>query len=387
MKKIIISLIIIFMASGCWNYKELNDYAIATGMAIDYVDGKYMVSFLILNGNKLEKKSSDSQYHSVLYSGSGVTIYEAIKNIDLILPKQLYIGHLNSLVISDSVAKIGLYDVVEYLLEDSQLKKDFYVVLAKESRASDILSMTTPITDNSLESISNNIYSSNKTQGNIISKTYNDIIYDLVNIGIDTSISSYIIVGNKEEGANIDNLESVEPKSYIKLDDLGIFKGDKLIGWANKKLSSCINIINNNINELYINIPCNDGYIVVNTNNLKTIRDISKNYIKINTIGDASIKEVTCDIDYNDNKNINELKSKINKEIKDIIYEGYMFARNYESDVFGFGLDYYRNNSTDYKKINFNDLYLSIEPEINVNVKIDNNGNIKKNIERIANEN
>lgn len=382
MKKIIISFIIIFMVSGCWNYNELNDYAIATSMAIDYIDDKYVISFLISNGNNLGKESNDSQYQSVLYSGSGVTIYEAIKNIGLILPKQLYIGHLNSLVISDSVAKIGLYDVVDFLLEDSQSKKDFYVFLAKDSSAKDILSITTPIADNLYQSISNDMNSSYKLHGSITLKTFNDVLYDLANEEIDSAINSYVIVYDGE-----DNIESVEPKAYIKLDDLGIFKGDKLVGWANKKQSSGINIINNNINELYINIPCNDGYIVVNTNNLKTIRDISKNYIKINTIGDASIKEVTCDIDLYNNKTINELNNKINNEIKDILYEGYMFSKDNNSDVLGLGLQYYRNNLVEYKKINFNDLYLSIEPEININVKIKNNGNIKKNIERIANEN
>lgn len=44
MKKIILSLFIL-MLCGCWNYNELNNYSIATGMAIDYEDNKYIVSF------------------------------------------------------------------------------------------------------------------------------------------------------------------------------------------------------------------------------------------------------------------------------------------------------------------------------------------------------
>ena len=287
MKKIIISFFILFGVCGCWNYKELNDYAIANGMAIDYIDNKYNVSFLISNGKKIENKSSNSQYQSFIYSGSGDTISDAVNDIGLIIPKQLYIGELNSIVISEEVAKNGLYDALEYLLEDSKSKKNFFVVLAKDSLAKDILSVTTQISDNLSESISNNIQSSNRSQGSIVSKTFNDIIYELVNDGIDTFISSYTIVGNKDMGVTNDDLESNEPKSYIKYDNLGIFKGDKLVGWADSNQSNGINIINNDVNELYLNIPCDDGYVVVNTTDLHSKKEIGKDFVKINTTGNA----------------------------------------------------------------------------------------------------
>ena len=385
MKKIILSMSLIIMMSGCWNYNELNNYSIATGMAIDYKDDKYIVSFLISNGKREISSSNKSTYHSTLYSGEGITIYEAIKNIELISTKQLYIGHLTSIVISEEVARRGLYDSLEYLLEDFSSKKNFYVVLAKGSSAKDILSITNPLTDFSSESISDNIEASNKLQGNIIAKTYNDVIYDLVNDGIDTAISSYVIVGDTKKGVTDENLNSVEPSAYIKLDDLGIFKGDKLVALADKEKSMGINIINNNVDDIYINIDCDSGYIVVTANNLKTEKEISKGSIKINTIGSATIKEITCNINLEDENNIKKLKIKVNNKIKDIIKDGYMFARDNGSDIFGLGLTLYRNHPLYYKNIDWYDNYLKIEPEINVDINIENNGTLK-NTMRLANE-
>ena len=63
-----------------------------------------------------------------------------------------------------------------------------------------------------------------------------------------------------------------------------------------------------------------------------------------------------------------------------------MLARNNGSDVFGFGLDYYRNNPREYSQINWYDVYSKIEPEIKVSVNIKSSGNLKQSIERIANE-
>lgn len=385
MKKITLS-IFILMLCGCWNYNELNDYAIATGMAIDYTDDKYEVSFLISNGKKIENQSSNSQYQSILYSGSGVTIYEAIKNIGLISPKKLYIGHLNSIVVSDVVARKGLYDSMELLLEETGSKNDFFVVLAKDSKAKDILSITSPMTDFSSESISNNIASSHRLQGSIIAKTYNDIIYELINDGIDTAISSYIIVGDKEKGMTLDNLESVEPKSYIKLDELGIFKDDKLVAWADKDKSSGINIINNDVTEVYVNIDCNGGHIVINTTDLNTKSNISKDNIKIKTTGTASIKEVTCNINLEDEDSINKLKKKLDNNIKNMIKDGYMFARDNGADVFGFGMSFYKNNPNEYKSIDWYEVYSKIEPSIDVDIDLKNSGNLKQSEMRIANE-
>ena len=65
MKKIILSIFILICISGCFNYNELNNYSIASGMAIDFKDDKYLVSFLISNGKKVENESSNSQYQAV----------------------------------------------------------------------------------------------------------------------------------------------------------------------------------------------------------------------------------------------------------------------------------------------------------------------------------
>ena len=157
------------------------------------------------------------------------------------------------------------------------------------------------------------------------------------------------------------------------------------MAWADKEKSMGINIINNNVDDIYINIDCDSGYIVVTANNLKTEKEISKGSIKSNTIGSATIKEITCNINLEDENNIKKLKIKVNNKIKDIIKDGYMFARDNGSDIFGLGLTLYRNHPLYYKNIDWYDNYLKIEPEINVDINIENNGTLK-NTMRLANE-
>ena len=51
MKKILL-LPLIFLMCGCWNYKELNNLAMTTGIAIDKIDNDYHVTLLISNSKK-----------------------------------------------------------------------------------------------------------------------------------------------------------------------------------------------------------------------------------------------------------------------------------------------------------------------------------------------
>lgn len=386
MKKIIVSLFILFFISGCWNYNELNDYAVATGMAIDYTNNQYLVSFLISNSKKKDSSANNAQYQSVLFSGEGETIYEAWKNVGLISPKQIYIGHLNSIVISEEVAKQGLYDCLEFLLEDPLSKKNFDIVLAKGSTAKDVLKITTPMTDFSSQTISENIKSTNKLQGRVVEKSFNDIIYELINDGIDTSINGFVIVGDVKEGESLENLETTEPIAYIKIDNLGIFKDDKLVAWADKDQSRGINIINNDVIELYLITKCGDGKVGVKTQKLNTKTNVSKNKIEIDTTGIALINEVTCDIDLEDPENIEKLEKDFNKQIKDYIEKGFTFAQSYNSDIFGFGHSLYHNNVKEYKSIDWYSVYKKIKPEITVDITIKSSGALQQSIERISNE-
>ena len=94
MKKIfnsIVFIIIIFTLSGCFNYKEINDYAIVSGISIDENKeksvNKYKVGIQIMNAKKDEE--SDRSLIT-FYEASGKTIYDALEKIMLDSPKELW---------------------------------------------------------------------------------------------------------------------------------------------------------------------------------------------------------------------------------------------------------------------------------------------------------
>ena len=356
MKKIILLFILLFCICGCWNYKELDDYSIITGISIDKSDDTYEVSVLISNASKSSGESPDSsQSKSVLYSSKGNSIFKALKDIALISPKELYLDHFSILVISEEIAKEGIYNVVDFFLRYPNSRKDFSVAIAKDCKAKDTLKIITPITDFPSQSIADNLMFSTNLQGTISNVNYNELIYNLIAPGKEVVMNSIKIIGDKKEGSKSENIESSEPKTYLKLSNLAIFKDDKFVSWTSEEESYGINIINDKTTEMYIKIKINDGYVVVNPVNFKTDIKVkfknTKPQISIIASGNAKIMEVNGKIDLANNYVIEEIQKKANEKIKNYIKKGIKVASDNETDIFGFGLKIYKNNPDYFNKI------------------------------------
>ncbi len=381
MKRLILVISLIIICTGCFNYSELNDYAIATGMAIDKSDDGYEVSMLISNS----PKSSEKNYTTVVYSGKGKTIYEAIKEIGLISPKELYIGHLSILIISDSVAKDGINSVLEFLLQEPRSKKNFYIALSKGNKAKDVLSITSPLTDFPSQNLATNLKATTNLQGSISAIDFNTLLYKLVNKGVDLTLNGFVIVGDIKDGVKESNMETNKPASYIKLTNQAIFKDDKLIAWANKNESRGINIINDKIHEMYIRVKCDNGDIVVDTNTLETKKSVDKKgNITLNTTGKASISEITCDIDLTKPSNIKRIENKVNNKIKELELKAINLSKKYSTDIFGIGLMYYQDYPRIYNKIkDYDKFYKNIKFKTSVDIKINTSGSIKQTLKNI----
>lgn len=387
MKKIIISIVILLLLSGCGNYQELNKFSIVTGIAIDKSNNGYEVSVLIANSPKNNTDSETGESRVVVYSGNGDTIYTAIKDIGLISAKELYLGHFSLLVISEDVASIGINDVIDVFLRESSSKKNFFVAIAKDCKAKDTLKVITPLSNFPSQSISDNLASTTKLQGIVANVSFNDLLSNLKRPGIDTAINSINIIGSPKEGSNKENIEESEPKTYVKLGNLGLFNKDRLVYWTSHEESLGINIVRNKIEQMYIPLEYKDTKITIDTTRVSTEfsvkleNDTPKVYIT--TKGEAKFVEVLGDIDLNNDKNIKEINTLLNKEIKKSIEKGIQAAFNNNSDVFGFGLKFYQEYPKYFNKVkdNWNESLSNLDINIKTNVILKTRGSSQNSLE------
>ena len=81
MKKIILLIPLLCLLTGCYNYRELNDLAIISGVSVSKDKNTYKITTEVVNPKKEQDTSSGKEPDYVIYEGSGSSMQEAFRNI------------------------------------------------------------------------------------------------------------------------------------------------------------------------------------------------------------------------------------------------------------------------------------------------------------------
>lgn len=389
MNKKILIIFIVFLLTGCWNYKELNSLAISTAMAIDKVDDEYEVSILIANSKKSQVSSKEGESQTIVYSGKGKSLSKALKEIDLKNPRQTYIGHLSVIIVSEDVAKEGMLGMLDLLLRNSESTKRFYLAVAKDVKAKDIVSILSPLETFPAQNIATNISVSKESQAVSTAIIYSKFIENLIKKGINPILSSITIEGDIKDGKKDDSLQKSQPDAIVKTSQIAIFKKDKFLTFASNEESRGINLINNEITEMILEVE--DGCTtIVKASEMNTKFNINSDLsVDIIVDGRGNIIENNCDIDLQKSDNIKKIEKLTNKQIKKLIQKGIKLTKKYKTDIFGFGNSLYKKNPKKFNRIkNWDDDYF---PDLKINIKsnivLTNKGAAKQTIKEAIDEN
>ena len=391
MNKKILIILIVFLMTGCWNYRELNSLAITTAMAIDLTDkGEYEVSLLIANSMKAQASSQENESQTVIYSGKGKTIAQALKEIDLINPRQSYIGHVSIVLLSDKVAYKGVDDVLDLLLRNSESTKRFQLAIARDAKAKDIIKILTPLETFPAQNISDNIKVSHESQATSTSIRYSEFIYTLLEKGYNPILPSIILLGDEKDGSKDKSLQQTVPDAIIKLSTIGLFQDDKLVGFATKDESRGINIVRNTIEEMNIYLKCDKNYLsirILQSESKTKLKSKDKIDISVKAIG--TILEDNCKHNLEDPKVIDEIEKKAEKELKKLAKKGIEVAKKYETDIFGFGNLLYKKDPDSYKKFDDwdKDGFTKLDVNIKTNIELKFKGSAKQALKEAIDEN
>lgn len=387
MKKLtlIITFIIAITLTGCAGYEELNNLSIVTAIAFDKNEDNYELSLLIANSPKAQTSAKEGEAKTTVYEGKGKTIAEASKNIEQIVPKKIYLGHINVVIISEDIAKDGFLKIADWLLRNPQTRKKFYLLQAKDEKAKNILKIVSPLESFPSRSIATLIESNAKTKSVATSITYSNFISQILEKGYDPILPTITIKGSVKKGSNEKNLETTEPETYLALGPLAIYQKDKLKGFATEKESWAINVLKNEAKEINYNVKYQNQDISIETNSLKSkIKIIDTNNIEITISGAGDIYNINNKIDIQNYKEINKIEkiwsNSLKKDLSKVIKK---IQTKYKADIFGFGNLIYKNNPKTWEKIekNWNFKYFpNLNIKIKTNLKIEATGSLVKTI-------
>ena len=308
MRKIFIILILVFFISGCYDYRELNDMSVVTGIGINYKDDKYIVS---LEVTKSIKDGSSNEIETIVYTGENKVLADAFLEAKNSSDKYVYMEHVNILLVSESLCKKGIGDIVDYIVRDTTINSNYYMAVVDDP-------------GKVFE-----IKQENDSTSNVITNTINYYLDDTSFDDLDI-MSSYMINKNDDIAIPFITLD----KDKVTFNKVAYFNGDKMVGKIDSKLYTLLRL--NSDNEIIIKICC-----------------------------EGLIKEINKKVDMEKDDSYNYLSRIISKDMEEDIRLFLDETLTNNSDLLGLQDKYYKK----YKKIMNN-----INYKVDVNLKINKNG-------------
>ena len=385
MKKIvliIITLFILLISSGCYNYKEINNMAIVSSIGIDKdnKNDKYIVSAQIMNSKESEN-SEDSQI--TVYTKEGDTVHEALRNITLKSPRKLYGNHLSKIVLSEEVAKEGIDNILDTFNRVTEVRNEFIITIVKEDKASDVLKVLTTTESIPAEYVKLSLKIADKTSGLTYATKLDEFISLYLKKGIDPVVPVLKIDKKEKKGTTINNITTTNPISKIVIEDLAVTNKGKLETYLKNEEVIGYNFLRNQIQKMIIPVKCDDenNYasisILKNKTKSSAEKKDNKYIINFNINSEAIITEYNCRKDLTDEKVIKELEKDTEKKIKRYIKKSLNKQKETKGKFLGLEriiyLDYPKYKNEDYSvKYNVN-VNLVRKGEIRNSVKGENN--------------
>ncbi|MEC0275434.1 Ger(x)C family spore germination protein [Peribacillus frigoritolerans] len=375
--------------SGCWSSIELNKLAIVTAMGIDKTEDGYLVTVQILNPSELAGDARSGRTEVVTFKKSGATIYEAIRGLSTDVPRRIYVAHLREVVFGEEMAREGIGKPLDVLSRHKEIRSDFYMTVAKGSTAYDTLNVQTALEKVPANKVFDALENSEKRWAPTRTVTLDELVSSIVSKGREPMLTGIKVYGDPESGSNVKNAQNISPNSGLRLDYLGVFKRDKLVGWLNKNDSKGVSYITDHVKSTAVNIPCEGDQITVNTTSSKTKikgkMEKGNPKIDINVTSEGSIGEVECTIDLTKPEKIEELNKRYEKDIKAKI-EGSIktVQEKYQCDIFGFGEEIHRTDPKAWKRLegNWENEFANLDVNVTVKAKIRNLGTISESFQK-----
>lgn len=365
------SMLIVFLLSGCWNYREIENLSIVSGIAIDKKDNKFLVTSEIINIKGANQPVINTEY----LSSEGDSFFDAVRNIIKISGKKLYFAHAETVIISKAIAEDGIIPVLDWISRDNEPRYTLHLLISKDKLAKDIFKGK-PITSESLSFKMKNTISSEKSLSKIIDIEVWQFINDLFSTGISATLP-------------LVDLKTTNDEATSEITGIGVFKKDKLIGFLNGEETKMFLFVRDLIkggaltqkgyndplkNHISLEILKNKTSLIPKSNN-------SEIKIIINTNTDVAIAEVGEKENFINEEEKNKLEKTFEKileaNIKTLVEK---VQSDYDSDIFGFGKCIKINMPGLWKKIepNWDNMFRSVTVEVNSKINIRNSGLISK---------
>lgn len=303
------------------------------------------------SGGSNSSSGSSQSTGTTITSVKCSSINSGISSINGHISKKVNLSHCQEIIMSEKLAYMGISEYLDTFANIIELRTDCSIVISK-CTAKDYLTNVKP----SLETLTARYYESSLTSNEYTGYTVKVNLSEFYSSLKDTYSQSYAILGGINTVSKKDTVKinadytagdnPVEDKDVIETLGIAVFHGDKLVGELTGLDSICHLMVNNKLDSCTLSAPSpfeSEKYLDLNITSDKKTKcslDIinSSPLINVNVylVGyGLSLDENTS---YNSEESLKLVEEYAEKYIKTQI-ENYLYttAKDYNSDICGFG--------------------------------------------------
>lgn len=215
----IVLLVLLLLTSGCWGQRNIAQLTVIAAIGLDIApDNQIELSIQLVNPKlSVAAGGSGQRRPFALYTAVGSTIYDAMDGIRKQAKKELFFPQTRVLVIGEKLAERGIGEYMDFFWRDMQ-----------QNPISSVLISRLPVRELLLQS---------KELVDIPADEWVEFFRNKENpsatLGLYEFLPRLEQIGYQAFAAGL-TPKSKEEKEILTIDELAVFKKDKLVGWLNK---------------------------------------------------------------------------------------------------------------------------------------------------------
>ncbi|HHU75941.1 MAG TPA: Ger(x)C family spore germination protein [Firmicutes bacterium] len=387
---------LVFYPAGCWDRREPNILGIVTVAAFDIDEESGLFKVYAQMDNPLggaEQQSGNSsgggggRSPSWFIESHGHTIYEAIINMEHVSTRRLFWSHVKAVLFSEKLARKGIRPVLDFLDRERQIRltaKPFIV----EGDLRQLLIAEFPLELEGGEAIEKHSFSV-KRETSTLSEVDSLLILfrDISTPGKEVNMPRIKVLASEEKESKKEPAGMTNP---ARISGIGIFHGDKFIGFLDKRETAGYNWLTGNMQRHNLVLKCpvhEDGYLTVEVfeSSAKLTPEFKDNEVrfKATVFAGGRLQDFDSPLLPLGEDFVNSLNRRMATAIRNEIMCSLEKARKLNSDIFGFGRTIYRTKYRKWQQLenDWQNIFPNIMVDIEINARVHRHGIVLQPIE------
>ncbi|TCL64264.1 spore germination protein KC [Hydrogenispora ethanolica] len=359
---------LLLLCGGCWNYHELDELSIVSGVGLDQGKRPGTVELTVQIIKPGEVKSGGEQGGGggggggkqppfIVKTIAGKTVFEAIRNSLRETNRKLYFPHNQLIVIGKEQAEHGVRTILDLFIRDHEPRPTVWVLVA-EGKAKDILKAPGELEKISAMEISELVQIQTATSENIIVKLQDFIVRLMSNTTAPVAPMIRINEQSKEK--------------RLSLTGTAVFKEDRLRGkldthqtrgllWVLGKVKSGI---------IMIRVPQGEAgmEIIRASSEIKPIFEKGRLKIRVTVREEGNLGCQMTPAELTKPAMLKSLARRKAALIRREIYSALKQAKAMKTDIFGFGDAVHRSHPKQWQKMErqWDEIFPQLPVEVDV---------------------